>query len=181
MVSTVNVISPIQNTMGLLDDFLNAPSPSVGDMFANKIQSTVVRRDTCHVCDKPFTLSNPQFKEGSYWCTQCGDYFDGCSSEPAHHRMWVDTGEPDCCTTKEPLGVFIGFAGYNQLLLEFNLEPKHVVTTHPREGVLYNKWYEVHEKHAPGWNRRQRKWNTSTPLLLPHVCSYLLVHPGTRC
>jgi hypothetical protein len=142
--------------MGLLDDFLSAPTPTVTELFANRVVTSVTRRDTCHVCDKLFTLANPQYRAGSYWCTKCGDWFDGCSSEPAHHRMWINTGSPDC-TTAEPLGSFIGFAGYNQLLVQNNLEPRHVVTTHPREGVLHEQWCRVYDKLSPGWNHKIRR------------------------
>jgi hypothetical protein len=42
-----------------------------------------------------------------------------------------------------PIGEFIGFSGYNQLLNQHKLTPECVTSTHPHLAQLAAKWYET--------------------------------------
>lgn len=96
----------------------------------------------CGVCDKPLSDVRP-LHDGKCWCVDCGDMFNRCMKTPIKHNMWKRGVPPGTL----PVGAFIGFSGYNQLLINLFLTPDKVVTTHFQEGNFATKWLKIHQFH----------------------------------
>jgi len=125
--------------MSSIDDWLNHYSTNVPTTFTPFAVKTCNQR-TCPVCNNQLSDIRPNTVTGRCWCVNCGDMFDRLAVEPVKHKLYSKS-------TNQPVGEFIGFGGYNQLLLDHQLKPGDVYSSHFKEGEFAYKFNEIHRFH----------------------------------